>query len=116
MATDIRRLLDGNHAGPGDIAVLVRSTPSLEPLLDRLREADVPFEVAREREYYRQREVVETAALVRHVIEPADQLALLTVLRSDVVGVPRRSPGAAVGRRSAGHHGPDPRLGQPDGV
>ncbi len=88
VATDIRRLLDGNHAGPGDIAVLVRSTPSLEPLLDRLREADVPFEVAREREYYRQREVVETAALVRHVIEPADQLALLTVLRSDVVGVP----------------------------
>ncbi len=88
VATDIRRLLDGDHAKPGDIAVLVRSTPSLEPLLDRLREVDVPFEVAREREYYQQREVVETAALVRHVIEPTDQLALLTVLRSDVVGVP----------------------------
>ncbi len=73
---------------PGDLAILVRSTPSLEPVLDQLRRVDVPFEVAREREYYRQREVVETAALVRHVIEPADQLALLTVLRSDAVGVP----------------------------
>ena len=48
----------------------------------------MPFEVAREREYYRQREVVESAALVRCVLEPGDALALLTVLRSDAVGVP----------------------------
>jgi ATP-dependent helicase/nuclease subunit A len=44
--------------------------------------------VAKEREYYRQREVVEAAALVRCLLEPTDTLALLTVLRSDVVGVP----------------------------
>jgi len=88
VAADIRRLMDESGVEPKDVAILVRSTPSLEPVLDQLRKFDVPFEVARERQYYQQREVVETAALVRHIIEPADQLALLTVLRSDAVGVP----------------------------
>jgi hypothetical protein len=32
--------------------------------------------------------VVEAAALVRCILEPGDSLALLTVLRSDAVGVP----------------------------
>ncbi len=88
LADDIFRLLDDGAVRPTDVAVLVRSTTSLEPLLDALRSAGVPFEVARERQYYQQREVVETAALVRSVIEPADQLALLTVIRSDAVGIP----------------------------
>ena len=88
VADDISRLLDDGGVEPKDVAILVRSTTSLEPLLDALRSAGVPFEVARERQYYQRREVVETAALVRSVIDPADQLALLTMLRSDAVGVP----------------------------
>ncbi len=88
VADDIRRLLDDGGVQAKDVAILVRSTTSLEAVLDALRSAGVPFEVARERQYYQRREVVETAALVRSVIDPADQLALLTMLRSDVVGVP----------------------------
>ncbi|HQN95009.1 MAG TPA: UvrD-helicase domain-containing protein [Thermoanaerobaculales bacterium] len=88
LAADIRRLHDEAGVPWGAIAVLLRATTAQEVVLDSFREAGVPFEVAREREYYRQREVVEAAALVRCVLEPGDALALLTVLRSDAVGVP----------------------------
>ncbi len=89
IAADIRRLHEeGVIEGWGEVAVLLRVTTAQEELLQAFREVGIPYEVARERDYYRQREVVEMAALVRCVLEPTDALALLTVLRSDVVGVP----------------------------
>ncbi len=89
IAADIARLrAEGVIEGWGEVAVLLRVTTAQEVLLEAFREAGIPYEVARERDYYRQREVVELAALVRCVLEPADVLALLTVVRSDVVGVP----------------------------
>ena len=89
LAADIRQLHDEAVISRwGDVAVLLRVTTSQEDLLAAFREAGVPYEVARERDYYRQREVVEMAALIRCVLEPTDALALLTVLRSDMVGVP----------------------------
>jgi ATP-dependent helicase/nuclease subunit A len=44
--------------------------------------------VERDRSYYRRREVIEAAALVRCVLDANDHLALLTLLRSAAVGVP----------------------------
>jgi ATP-dependent exoDNAse (exonuclease V) beta subunit len=88
IASDIRRMHDEAGVPFGDVAVLLRATTAQGELLEAFREWGVPFEVAREREYFRQREIIEAAALVRAVLEPADTLALLTVLRSDAVGVP----------------------------
>jgi ATP-dependent helicase/nuclease subunit A len=48
----------------------------------------VPFAVGRDKQYYRRREVIEAAALVRAILDPGDHLALLTVLRSAAAGVP----------------------------
>ena len=89
LAIDIARLHEEDGIKRwGDVAVLLRVTTAQEVLLEAFRRHDIPYDVARERDYYRQREVVEIAALVRCVLEPTDMLALLTVLRSDVVGVP----------------------------
>jgi ATP-dependent helicase/nuclease subunit A len=88
LAADIRDLNENAGVQWGQIAVLLRTTTKQETILDHFRAAGVPFEVAREREYYRHREVVEAAALVRCVLEPGDMVALLTLLRSDAVGVP----------------------------
>ncbi len=88
IAADIRRVHDEGEVKWKDIAVLLRVTTAQEELLEAFRLQGIPYEVARERDYYRQREVVELAALVRCVLEPTDVLALLTVLRADVVGVP----------------------------
>jgi len=71
-----------------EMAVLFRSTGDLPVYLEALRRRRVPFQVARDREYYRRREVIEAAALVRTVLDPGDHLALLTALRAPWVGVP----------------------------
>ncbi len=88
IARDIHELVHREGVKWGDIAILLRATTAQEDLLEAFRKRGIPYEVAKEKEFYKQREVVEAAALVRCVIDPADTLALLTVLRSDVVGVP----------------------------
>lgn len=70
------------------MALLLRSTGDQERYLEALRSAGVPYQVARDKSYYRRREVIEAAAWVRLVFDPTDSLALVTWLRSPAVGVP----------------------------
>ena len=88
LARDIRALHDEAGAGWDEFGVLVRSTGDLDVYLQSLRDADIPYVVERDRSYYRRREIIDAAALVRTVLDPADHLALVTVLRSAIVGVP----------------------------
>ncbi|MEE8277841.1 MAG: UvrD-helicase domain-containing protein, partial [Thermoanaerobaculia bacterium] len=88
IAADIVALHDGQDVKWQQIGLLLRSMNQLETYLGALREADVPFAVARDKQYYRRREIIEAAALVRTVLNPLDHLALLTTLRSASVGVP----------------------------
>jgi ATP-dependent helicase/nuclease subunit A len=88
LAADLQDL----HAAHGvrwkEIGILLRSNTDLDTYLEALRRARIPFLVGRDKQYYRRREVIEVAALVRAVLDPGDHLALLTVLRSASVGVP----------------------------
>lgn len=70
------------------VGVLLRTTGELETYLEALRQFGVPYATARDRSYYRRREVIEAAALLRTVVDPSDHVALLTWLRSPLVGVP----------------------------
>ncbi len=87
LARDVRRL---NEAGTAwnEIGVLLRSTGDLDVYLEALRRSGVPFAVGRDTQYYQRREVIDAAALVRAILDPGDGLALLTLLRSPLVGVP----------------------------
>jgi len=88
LAADARSLHEDHGVAWREIAVLLRGTGDLDIYLEELRRARVPFAVGRDKQYYRRREVIEAAALVRAVLDPGDHLALLTVLRSAWVGVP----------------------------
>jgi ATP-dependent helicase/nuclease subunit A len=88
LAEDIRTLRRRERVRWRDIAILLRSTGDLDIYLEALRRAAIPFQVGRDKQYYRRREVIEAAALVRAVLDPGDHLALLTVLRSSMAGVP----------------------------
>ncbi len=88
LAADARSLHEDHGTAWKEIAILLRSTGDLDLYLEELRRARVPFAVGRDKQYYRRREVIEAAALVRCVLDPGDHLALLTVLRSVLVGVP----------------------------
>jgi ATP-dependent helicase/nuclease subunit A len=88
LAEDIRALHEQHRVAWSEIAVLLRGIGDLDLYLEAFRRARVPFAVGRDKQYYRRREVIEAAALVRSVLDPGDHLALLTVLRSATVGVP----------------------------
>ncbi len=90
LAADLLRV--GREQGPGfrwtQIGILLRTTGDVDVYLDELRRAGIPYTVARDRQYGRRREVVEARALVRTVLDPNDQIALVATLRSAWVGVP----------------------------
>ncbi|MBZ5587245.1 MAG: UvrD-helicase domain-containing protein [Acidobacteriia bacterium] len=87
LAADIRQL--GESGVPwGAFGVLLRSTSSIDTYLHAFRDAGVPYAVERDRSYYRRREIIDAAALVRTVLDPGDHLALVATLRSSAVGVP----------------------------
>ena len=88
LAEDVRALHAEHGVAWSEIAVLLRGIGDLDLYLEAFRRARVPFAVGRDKQYYRRREVIEAAALVRSVLDPGDHLALLTVLRSSTVGVP----------------------------
>ncbi len=88
VASDIFDLQRQAGAAWSDFAVLLRSSNRLDTFLSAFRDAGVPFAVARDKSYFRRREVIEAAALVRTVVNPVDHLALLTFLRSPAVGLP----------------------------
>src|SRR5262249_35511120 len=70
------------------VGILLRSMADADVYLEALRRADVPYVVGRDRSYSRRREVIEASALVRAVLDPSDQIALVATLRSAWVGVP----------------------------
>jgi len=88
LAEELVRLHRDHGVAWKEVGLLFRSTSDLETYLGEMRRAGVPFAVERDRSFYQRREVIEAAALVRAVLDPHDQLALLAVLRSAWVGVP----------------------------
>ena len=88
IARDLSQLSETAKFSWRDAAILLRSTGRLETFLEALRQAGIPFAVTRDKQYFRRREIIEAAALIRLIVSPYDQLALTTVLRSPWVGVP----------------------------
>jgi len=88
LAADLRSLHETEGVAWKESVILLRGTGDLDVYLEALRRARIPFVVGRDKNYYRRREVIESAALVRAVLDPGDHLALLTILRSALVGVP----------------------------
>ncbi len=88
IADDILGLRHEHKLPWNEFALLFRSTNRLDDYLEAFRAASIPFVVTSDKQYYRRREVIEAAALVRAVVLPVDHVALLTFLRSVAVGVP----------------------------
>jgi ATP-dependent helicase/nuclease subunit A len=88
LARELLRIRETHGVAWKDVALLFRSTGDLDEYLGALRNAEIPYTVDRDRFYYRRREVLEAAALVRTVLDPSDQIAQVAVLRAAWVGVP----------------------------
>jgi ATP-dependent helicase/nuclease subunit A len=88
VASDLVELHEQHGVAWNDVALLFRGTGDFETYLGALREAGVPCVVERDRSYHRRREILDAGALVRCLLDPNDQVALVAWLRSPAVGVP----------------------------
>ncbi len=88
LAADLRRLHDEHGVEWSEIGLLMRNSGDLERYLRHLREVGVPYVVERDRSYYRRREIIAAAAMVRAVLDPNDHIALIGFLRSSACGLP----------------------------
>ncbi|MEC7987701.1 MAG: UvrD-helicase domain-containing protein [Myxococcota bacterium] len=71
-----------------ECAVLFRSTTQLDTFLNVFKEYGIPYYVTRDKNYFRRREIIEIVSLLRCIVDPLDQISLLSVLRSSMVGLP----------------------------
>lgn len=88
LAAEIRHLHDSKNVSWKSVGLLLRSSGDLDHYLRALRDANIPHVVERDRNYYRRREVIDAAAMVRTILDPLDHMALIGFLRSAVCGVP----------------------------
>jgi ATP-dependent helicase/nuclease subunit A len=88
VAADIAAVRARTGVAWDRFGLLLRSTTELDRFLDAMRRAGIPYVVERDRQYFRRRDIIEAVAVVRCILDPTDALAMLTVLRSPLVGVP----------------------------
>lgn len=96
IARKIRELLDeglvvGDEDEPcraRDIAVLVRRAKAAGPIARALAYEGVPAQITGGEGFFARPEVMDVVAALRLVVEPQDELATLTVLRSPLVALP----------------------------
>ena len=77
-----------NGMSASSAGLLLRSGTDVGIYAEALREHGVPFELGQDRGYYQRREIIEATALLRCVLDPNDQLAIVACLRSSFAGVP----------------------------
>jgi len=87
VAGRVRRLLDEEGFSQGDVVLLLPSLSNVGLYHQALLNQQVDVYVVRGKGYYSQDEVADVAALLRLLVNPHDDLALVTVLRSPLVGV-----------------------------
>jgi CRISPR-associated protein Cas4 len=70
-----------------DVAILVRSLNALEPLTRALDRFDIPFVITGGRTFLEAREIRDLLAFLSALVNPLDEIALVGVLRSPLVGL-----------------------------
>jgi ATP-dependent helicase/nuclease subunit A len=70
-----------------DVAVLMRTSSALAPLLEAFKAASIPYVVEMEKFFYNSQEVIDLLNLLRVLDDPEDRLALAGLLRSPLMGL-----------------------------
>ena len=70
-----------------DVAILVRSLNALDPFARALDRFDIPFVITGGRTFLEAREIRDLLAFLAALVNPLDEVALVGVLRSPIVGL-----------------------------
>ncbi|NLO26997.1 MAG: UvrD-helicase domain-containing protein [Actinobacteria bacterium] len=86
-ADRIRRLIDDEGWSERDIVVLLPAQTNVQQYRRMLSSRGIQVYLVRGKGYYSQEEVADVTSLLRLLVNPHDDLALLSVLRSPLVGM-----------------------------
>ncbi|MFA6002965.1 MAG: UvrD-helicase domain-containing protein [Elusimicrobiota bacterium] len=70
-----------------DVAVLMRTSSALAPLLDAFKSSGIPYVVEMEKFFYGSQEIIDLLNLLRALEDPADRMAMAGLLRSPLIGL-----------------------------
>jgi ATP-dependent helicase/nuclease subunit A len=87
VAAKIREMVDSEEYGYRDIGVLVRALGSIGPFERAFDRFGIPFLVSGGRTLLEAREIRDLLALLAALVNPLDEIALVGVLRSPLVGM-----------------------------
>jgi ATP-dependent helicase/nuclease subunit A len=87
VGLEVRRLLDEEGWQPRDIAVLLSALTHAEAIREGLEALGIPSYLVRGKGYYSREEISDIRALIRALLNPHDDFAMATVLRSPLVGL-----------------------------
>ncbi|TFH00647.1 MAG: hypothetical protein E4H13_06935, partial [Calditrichales bacterium] len=82
IANRILALLTNENIHAGDIAIILRTRTHLNEIENELRDHEIPFQTIGGIGFYQGQEIYDTLHLLRFLINPTDDLALIGVLRS----------------------------------
>jgi ATP-dependent helicase/nuclease subunit A len=82
VAWQVRRLIDVEGLQPRDIAILTPALTHSDTLQSELANSGIASYLVRGKGYYSREEVADILAMIRVLVNPHDDLALVTVLRS----------------------------------
>jgi ATP-dependent helicase/nuclease subunit A len=92
VAARIREFCPDNRGGGGvalkDIAILVRALGATKPIERALDRFGIPFVVSGGRTFLEAREIRDVMALLAALVNPMDEIAVVGVLRSPLLGLP----------------------------
>lgn len=87
VAARIRELAGQGECEYKDVAILVRSLNTLDPFTRALDRFDIPFVTTGGRTFLEAREVRDLVSFLTALVNPLDEIALVGVLRSPLVGL-----------------------------
>ena len=87
VAWRVRELLHENDVEPRDVVILSPALTYGDLYQRALRARDVPVYVVRGKGYYSREEIADVRCLLQVLLNPHDDLAFVTVLRSPLVGL-----------------------------
>jgi ATP-dependent helicase/nuclease subunit A len=87
VAGRIKQILAANTVQPGQIAVLLRTRNHLTAVEEQLRRQDVPFKTIGGIGFYQRQEIYDVYHLLRFLLDPYDDPALIGILRSPFANI-----------------------------
>jgi ATP-dependent helicase/nuclease subunit A len=87
IATHILQLLSNTEYRPGEIAVMLRSRTHLNEIENTMREYGIPFQTLGGIGFYQGQEIYDTFHLLKFLMNPDDNLALVGLLRSPFANI-----------------------------